>query len=243
MPKQPRRRPSFASSNTPLRDAIIVGDLPTATLWLQHAGQDGKPFERGLAMMEALADPLFEGPDRAACLETLITSLEEWIALEERGAASLLAILQADAPRRLPAPDRARVRRIAELFEVGTPSATDRKRYAVVREALIDRAPPIHGGREVCRIDDGGGLVPVGAPVSVPQATAVALAELRAAAALLCSTLAEAAIGRFGDLDHNYVGLDVRCARNVLEVLRTQSAELEAAAGAARRRLARPDRE
>jgi hypothetical protein len=84
---------------TPLRQAIITGDVPTASLWLHHAEHAIDPFERGVAMLEALADPVFEGLQRDRCRDELIAAIEDGIALEEDGASKLLAMMIAKPER------------------------------------------------------------------------------------------------------------------------------------------------
>ena len=216
-----KRRARTAKAASLLRAAQLTGDLPTARLWLSAATTSS--FERGVALLEALADPLLEGPERLRVASSFIDSLEDWLALEEAGATVLLHAATAKASRFDAASPR--LLEVARLVDAPKPSLHALERYAKPREALLDRTPKVQPGAP-WRLDQGSNMIPSGGDVSISPGAAAALAELRRAASQLCSIVSSDAVAPFLVGEAAPPPTEIACAASVVRELRASLATL-----------------
>ena len=219
----PTKRKTPPVRNTSLQDAVETGDLPTAHLWLKIA--TANPFERGVALLEALADPLFEGEERQRIASSFLDSLEDWLALEEPAAQILLysAIARAATFEAM----GTRLLAVGKLVEVATPSADALALYAQTRAMLLARPPRVAG--QVWRLDQGSSFVPTGKDVVVTLRAAAALAEVRRMAAELCGLVSEHAVAPF-EVGETDAPARIVCAANVLGMIRAHLTNLQSTA-------------
>jgi hypothetical protein len=199
---------------TDLRAALTTGDVPTAELWLQTAMSRDKAFERGVGILEALADPLLDDHARLYHLDDLLDQLENWLAVDEANTRSVLAQMIAH-PERLHTKRRQdRIAALGKFAGVSKMSAAMQERYAVCRERLIDLAPKGRS-KPSYRVDRKSGLMPAGPDVAMTREAVIALAELRRTAARLCLVLSEDALGALNEYDGAAQKYDYVCSSNV----------------------------
>lgn len=211
---------------TPLREALITGDIPVFELWMAHADSARSSFvDRCIATMEALRDPYLDDQAQRAALTTkLISDLEDGLGSPKqvRDAELLISELLANPDSyQFNRASQRRLQGIAESLDARPLSTSERRRYGLHRAQLADRMVRSDG----VRIDQGSRLPQDGVPVAVTRAQVFALSRLRDSMIEFCALLPNLP----SEYDQTGPG-DFVCAQNIIKewnrLLETIASEL-----------------